>query len=255
LTHVVQSNEQTGPANAGFMPLPLIINPFWIGAQLSMRQLVTMASCLLLFWHIAPAQEPTNGTRVICRDATVPDGFVVVEETTSDDCPDKAAVIIRRRRVPTMTSDEVIGGTPRQEAPPARSAADPGREHAKPSGASVAIDFAKKALKALVEQDPAAEQMIDWEDLKFSDQDFGAMVKQAAGEAGIAEFRKQFLAGFPDLFRKSYGTSVSALMNWRIASERPTVVDVDTPNFTTIHLLLSVKRGKPLISGLDETKR
>jgi hypothetical protein len=220
-----------------------------------MRQLVTMASCLLLLWHIAPAQEPTNGTRVICRDATVPDGFVVVEETTSDDCPDKAALTIRRRRVPTMTSDEVVGGSPRQEAPPARGANDSPQQHAKPSGASVAIDFAKKALKALVEQDPAAEQMVDWDDLKFSDRDFGAAIKQAAGEAGIAEFRKQFLGGFPDLFRQSYGTSFSALMNWRLASERPTVVDVDTPNFTTIHLLLSVKRGKPMISGLDETKR
>jgi hypothetical protein len=66
------------------------------------------------------------------------------------------------------------------------------------------IEFAKETFQLLEEGDEAAAEMLDWEHLKLAGMaDVGAMYQKIEGEEARARFRKGFLNGYSNAFKKA----------------------------------------------------
>lgn len=76
------------------------------------------------------------------------------------------------------------------------------------------VEFAREAFRRLANGDASAEEMFDWENLKWLGDDLGAEYKSTPGDAERAELRRGLIEDFSSDFKAS-GASVDNLTNWR----------------------------------------
>ena len=87
-----------------------------------MKRLFAFAVLFTALSAIAFAQTPSE-TKTICKDAPVPEGYVIIGETPAKECA-KHAWIVQRRRTPRMTNDGVSGSLNRAPIPAMESPLD-----------------------------------------------------------------------------------------------------------------------------------
>jgi hypothetical protein len=116
------------------------------------------------------------------------------------------------------------------------------------------LNFARTAFLALVRGDNSAEDFIDWETFRVSDQNVGVMYLALPNDTERAGFRHGYLTQFSASFLRAAGTSsVDNFDNWRIASSDSVryIVAVDAASGRTISITVSLRNGQRRIAALD----
>ncbi len=113
-------------------------------------------------------------------------------------------------------------------------------------------EFAKQTFVALAKGDQSVANDIDWENFQVAGQDVGSKYSAFPDEPNRIGFRTAFVTSFSTSFHGS-GGSETALTNWKSLSENPTqsVISVDTPRGTQLHLTISKKGGAQKLAGIQ----
>ncbi len=142
----------------------------------------------------------------------------------------------------------------------AQNSAQGGAGVAAPPAASGDVEFAREAFRRLAEGDASVEEMIDWDNLVTLGDNFGAEYRKA-NDAGRAEARRDFVAGFSSSFKEE-GGAADRVVNWREGSREDagTVVAADMPTGARLLLTVTSDGGQRKISTLaaerpEEPKR
>jgi hypothetical protein len=113
-------------------------------------------------------------------------------------------------------------------------------------------EFAKEVFNLLAQGDNAAADMIDWEHLSMTGIDAGALYRVIKDESARENFRKSFIDGYSNSFKKT-GGSPAVLTNWREQSKdgTNTMVAADGPNGKVLMMTVAHIDGQQKVSSLD----
>ena len=114
------------------------------------------------------------------------------------------------------------------------------------------IQLGKATYEAIWKGDGSAENSIDWESLKYNDQELGTQYKQIPGSFDKAEFRRYTMSKIAaDL--KSKGWSPGNVRNWRTREfvTFRTIITADAPK-GTVNVTISVTpTGQRLVTAIE----
>jgi hypothetical protein len=211
-----------------------------------MKHLLIIVFALAL--SVSSSAQNSGTTKTICKNEPLPSGYTIVGEAESSDCPNKAWVI--RKRTPKLVLDQ--GGQPGVRVP--EEDVQPVGV-AEPGSSSEDVEFAKRMFELLSSGDMAVEEMVDWDNLKLSGLNFGAVMKElaTANKQEVGDFRRQMISNFGEQFRQS---QEAALTRWRVYSQdaQGTTVAANTSKGQVLLFTVSQQDGRRIVTALDEKK-
>jgi hypothetical protein len=113
-------------------------------------------------------------------------------------------------------------------------------------------EFAKDVFNRLATGDAAVADMLDWEHLTMTGIDAGALYRGIKDESARETFRKSFIDGYANSFKRT-GGSPAVLLNWREQSKdgTNTTVAADGPNGKVLIMTVAHIDGEQKVSSLD----
>jgi hypothetical protein len=114
------------------------------------------------------------------------------------------------------------------------------------------VEFAKSTFTAMADGDASVAHDIDWDSLKASSTDVGAMYRPYTSEAERNAFTSSFIKSYSQSFKKT-GADVRTLTNWKLDRQDATsaAVSAETQFHTHLRLSLTKKNGTRLLNGIE----
>ena len=114
-------------------------------------------------------------------------------------------------------------------------------------------EFAKEVFQLMTEGDEAADELIDWEYLNMVGiADIGAMCRAMKSDGERERFRKGFIRGYGNSFKRS-GSDPSNASNWREYSRdgTDTIIAAENPNGQVLLMTVSHPDGQQKVSKFE----
>lgn len=113
-------------------------------------------------------------------------------------------------------------------------------------------DLAREALTLLVNGDPSAEDLLDWENFRVGPNQVGPQYGSIPNDAGKDAFRKAFISSFSQSF-KATGASLDKVTKWQQTSKEgdDTKVTASLGRGKGIVLTVSHRDGQPRLAAID----
>ena len=112
------------------------------------------------------------------------------------------------------------------------------------------VNFARSVFKKLVYGMPAAQDMLDWENLEMMGEDVGVNYRKLPNDSEKSNYRQEFIKNFSMSF-KTLKVSANVFTNWRLygIKEGKVVVEVidSRSNYPLYFTVVKSIRGKRLL--------